>query len=455
MDDLDSRLRRHLATVDRAAVPDPASVWRAAARSERRLRARRRAGALGGSLVLLVIAVVAVWSGRDEPDRSATGATATPPALSVSAGTEPTPGTAPSTTEPIADSLPTTTATTAEPVSAVDDAWRSISPDPRGEVYFPSVVWTGTEVIVFAGHDLDGTPVPGASAYSPTSDTWRVLADPAIVADTLDPLVAWTGRQVLAIGGTGPGGELRVSSGAAYDPASDEWTRLASPPIGFVTARSPWVWTGSRLLVWPGDGGGLTMDVAPIAYDPATDTWTTLPTPPVVGRQSAASVWSGSEWIVWGGTTGTGELDDGAAFDPSSGTWRVLARSPLTERRVRAVWTGSEMIVDAGSTGGDRATGNGEMALADGAAYDPASDTWRALSAGLAHPGFVPIWTGRHVVMFAKGSAVVYDVAADTWIDTCCSGGGGAGTPVWTGTVVVVIGPGENDSGGAIFTPPA
>ena len=114
------------------------------------------------------------------------------------------------------------------------------------------------------------------------------------------------------------------------------------------------MWTGTEVLVWPWDGGGTTMPITPIAYDPATDTWRELPQPPVERRQQAATVWTGTEWIVWGGTTGQAELDDGAAYDPATDSWRVIADSPLSARRVRAVWTGTEMFVDAGSTGGDR-----------------------------------------------------------------------------------------------------
>ena len=44
--------------------------------------------------------------------------------------------------------------------------------------------------------------------------------------------------------------------------------------------------------------------------------------------QAAASVWSGSEWIIWGGLTETEdriEVADGAAYNPITDTWRVIA----------------------------------------------------------------------------------------------------------------------------------
>ena len=318
------------------------------------------------------------------------------------------------------------------------------------------MVWTGSEALVVGGVDPGGQPRPAAAAYDPVTDTWRTLADPPTDSDRINPLVAWTGTDMLLIGGDNPDGSLLVSYGEAYDPATDVWRGIASPPVGFVTDRSPAAWTGRELLVWPGDGGGSTMEITPIAYDPATDSWRELAAPPIERRQQAASVWTGTEWIVWGGTTGDRELDDGAAYDPTSGTWRALPDSPLSPRRVRGVWTGEELVIVAGSTGGAPVTGNGELALSDGAAYDPVTGAWRSITSGPAHPGFEPLWTGREMIMIAKGAASVYDVVTDRWIDPCCvgdSGAGGVGAPVWTGTSVLLIGSSDPGVGGAMLTP--
>jgi hypothetical protein len=170
-------------------------------------------------------------------------------------------------------------------------------------------------------------------------------------------------------------------------------------------------------------------------------------------------VWTGTEWLVWGGTDDGVEFDDGAAYDPSTDTWRAITESPLSKRRVRAVWTGNEMIVAAGSTGGDPVTGNGEFAHGDGAAYDPVSDTWRSIAEGPAHPGFDSLWTGRLMLMFAKGRVFTYDPTADRWLDDCCGPLGSAlgiavaGTPVWTGNEALQIGSTDPSIGGVTFTP--
>ena len=100
---------------------------------------------------------------------------------------------------------------------------------------------------------------------------------------------------------------------------------------------------------------------------------------PISSRTGHVSVWTGSELVVWGGWRTTSDpglletLDDGAAYDPATDTWRLLAPSPLVGRvGAGVVWTGTEMLVLATQQGGVLPTRNG-------AAYNPATDTWRIL----------------------------------------------------------------------------
>jgi photosystem II stability/assembly factor-like uncharacterized protein len=261
---------------------------------------------------------------------------------------------------------------------------------------------------------------------------------------------------MLVIGGGEYDGTQMNDDGLAYNPATDTWRSTGLLP-GFVTDRSPTAWTGSELLVWPVDQSGKPR-ANPAGFDVATGAWRQLPTPPIEPRQQAASAWTGNEWLIWGGQGKNAELADGAAFSPATNTWRVMAASPLAARRTRAVWTGSEMLISAGASGGDPQTGNNVFALADGAAYDPIANSWRKIRDGFAHPGFLSVWTGQQMIMFAKAGAVIYDPNTDRWIDMCCSvdeGGAGGGTPVWTGNVVVLVGSYEPSIGGQTFTLPA
>ena len=48
------------------------------------------------------------------------------------------------------------------------------------------------------------------------------------------------------------------------------------------------VWTGSRLVIWGGYGGGATVVNSGGSYDPASDTWTTKAPMPTALRPSLA-----------------------------------------------------------------------------------------------------------------------------------------------------------------------
>ena len=83
-----------------------------------------------------------------------------------------------------------------------------------------------------------------------------------------------------------------------------------------------------------------------------------LPPAPISERSNPAVVWSGTEMIVWGGMDADqATLDDGAAFDLATGTWRVIAPAPDRASPVPAVaWTGTEMLV----WGGQRTNASGD-----------------------------------------------------------------------------------------------
>ena len=61
------------------------------------------------------------------------------------------------------------------------------------------------------------------------------------------------------------------------------------------------------------------MTTAGAAYDPAADRWDGIPPAPLAARARAAAVWTGREFIVWGGEADyhhRAQFDDGAALTP-------------------------------------------------------------------------------------------------------------------------------------------
>ncbi len=443
----EDRLRRDLSAVEGAPLPAGGAIE---ALAERKTRRRRTTRTLASTAVILAtIGGVFVLVRRDDPARltAVTDPTSTP---------ETQPSAQPSTSSPFVTAPVTTLApTTTISIPAVDGPWTAIPPNPRGATVGARTVWTGTEAVMVGGQTVDGAERDGVVAYDPATNSWRVLStDPVPVAD---PFVVWTGTDILALGTDDNGDAVP----AQFDLATGEWTQGTAAPMPITTsAETTAVWTGTELLL-------LVRPGVAAAYSPADDVWRAMPPPPLTAFESLASVWTGTDWILWGGTDGTAEFADGATYSVADDAWRSLPSAPISARRFHpngAVWTGSEMMLTAGSTGGDHATGNFEMALSDGAAYDPGTDTWRDLGAGPAHPGFVPIWTGSSMVLFAKGGASWYDP-----ITPRCPAGCAPGTwsdfnvsliphddrsPVWTGQIVILLGSYDAATGGAIFTPP-
>lgn len=132
---------------------------------------------------------------------------------------------------------------------------------------------------------------------------------------------------------------------------------------------------------------------------PTDGEWTRLPDPPLRPRVGASAAWTGDEVVVIGGwdhlcppgasCVGPTEapFTDGAAFDPSTQTWRPIADSPAAFQGERpAISDGSVFFLvecDVSSIGTeeepaeDRCPSTREASVL--LRYDPRSDTWTQL----------------------------------------------------------------------------
>lgn len=215
---------------------------------------------------------------------------------------------------------------------------------------------------------------------------------------------------------------------SAFDGLGAGWTELPAPPE--VRSSSAAAWTGEELIVWGGytgfDERNVTADG--FAFDATASRWELLPASPLHARTHAAFAWTGSEFLVWGGWRGTygyayaqGFFDDGAAYDPASDTWRPLPPAPIEARAPLSVWTGSELLVWGTSL-------RVEDRPRDGAAYDPATDAWRAIrEAPIELTDAAAVWTGTEMIVFGAALhggnhaetptaiGAVYHPSTDTW----------------------------------------
>jgi len=353
-----------------------------------------------------------------------------------------------------------------------DPAWASMSavgvPPPRS---MHAAVWTGTQMIVWGGTSmLPGLGASGIGLYDPSTNAWALSATGspgsactpiATCGGLAEESVVWSGAEMIVWGGdtlSSKGGLYPTDTGARYDPAVDAWTPLPLGPSG--RARHVAVWTGAEMLVW--GGAGFPFPDSPVLadgarYDPATDTWSPMNgTGAPDARQSAQAVWTGTEMIVWGGDSGTGDsagpaLDSGGRYDPVGDAWVPMetAGAPAPRSGHTVIWTGTEMIAWGGRT---NSTGT---LHGTGGRYDPVGDTWTPTStAGAPEPRnhHTAVWTGSAMIVWGGDTAAaprvgtggVYDPALDTWTPTpaptCALEPRAGHTAVWSGSEMIVWG---------------
>jgi N-acetylneuraminic acid mutarotase len=261
----------------------------------------------------------------------------------------------------------------------------------------------------------------GTTLGSVPGNSWRVLAPAPLSPRSVAPAV-WTGTRMLVWGGAGSqrvGNGIRLkglADGAAYAPRLDRWTRIAPAPLPGMIAPVA-VWTGTRMLVW--GAADMTATTAGAAYDPVTDTWQPIEPAPLPARSAATGVWTGGELLVWGGwahrtdTSPGGDVVDGAAYDPATDTWRRLPDAPLPAGGAQtAAWTGSALV--AFTFSGDRDP------VCVGAAYTPVTNSWRRLAACpfdrlLNAAGARAVWTGNEVLLVQHPDDVLTPQTQRAW----------------------------------------
>lgn len=276
-----------------------------------------------------------------------------------------------------------------------------------------------------SGSDIGSAPTPTPTVTSSSSRErpafedlqagWTKLPPPPEVRSA-NAATVWTGEQLILWGGyvyTGFSDEVPEGNGFAFDARSRTWKPMAGSPLGPRVLPAS-AWTGNEVLIWGGsdDRGGFYDDGA--AYDPTTDTWRELPPAPVSAR-APLSAWTGREFLVWGTVVRVDERPrDGAAYEPVTNEWRTIATAPIELTDATAVWTGREMIVfGAGLHGGNKP--DTDTAIA--AAYDPTADTWRRLPASELSPqASTAAWDGKKLIAWDYlNDAAAYDPATGLW----------------------------------------
>ncbi len=167
-------------------------------------------------------------------------------------------------------------------------------------------------------------------------------------------------------------------------------------------------------------GGGYRLPEVPEGASCVENTWSATAAPPDA-RSGHTAVWTGSEMIIWGGSTSKAELNTGGRYDPSTDTWVAtnIAGAPEPRTFHTAVWTGRDMIVWGG-------VGENSVVLNSGGRYNPESDSWATLSIVSAPEGrrdHTAVWTGKEMIVWGGWDGTTffdtggrYNPDTNTWV---------------------------------------
>jgi len=246
----------------------------------------------------------------------------------------------------------------------------------------------------------------------------RLPTSPTALAGRYQHSAVWTGTDMIIWGGYGTyvSPSYIKSDGWAYNLSGNSWKQIAAAPSVISSGR--WqhtaVYTGTKMIIWGGLNNYSTSSSSyymnsGAMYSPTGDTWdtTAMAVPSILGRSGHGAVWSTttSEMIVWGGMQYSANyFGDGAAYDPATNTWTAIPAAPLSGRwKHQMVWSGTEVII----WGGQNATGY----LRDGARYDPKTKIWTKFPdppAELdARYETVGVWSGKELIVWGGYGAYV------------------------------------------------
>ena len=316
--------------------------------------------------------------------------------------------------------------------------------------YFHTAVWTGKEIIIWGGTS-NGTRLNDGAIYDITTKKWQEINLIGAPNARNNHCAIWTGKEMIIWGGQTDNGV--TNTGAKYDPQKNRWQLISNENAPTPRTVFTAIWTGSKMIVW----GGLSSEAAlndGAIYDPENDTWQPITKENApIPRHWHSAVWDGKKMIIWGGNDGFTNkfLNDGAAYDPSTNTWKPISIENAPESR----WKHLALYLDKYGMliwGGHNSK---NALLNNGAIYDTEKDTWKPISSKNApSPRQMHttqgIWTGSFVIIWggytAKGysnDGGIYNPKTDKWLPMPTSSVPEARdmhSTIWTGKELIILG---------------
>jgi N-acetylneuraminic acid mutarotase len=268
-----------------------------------------------------------------------------------------------------------------------------------------TAIWTGSEMIVWAGYDGTNVLATGAR-YRPALNTWVAMN----LVNSPDPrflhTAVWNGSVMIIWGGTD--GFNYSNRGGRYNPTDNNWMSTSTTDAPNARGSHTAVWAGNEMIVWGGFNSALGYLNTGGRYNPLTNGWTAINTSGApAARINHTAIWNGSEMVVWGGTDGSNHLNTGGRYSVSGNSWMPVATTDAPSGRSlhTAVWTGSEMIVWGGSDSANY--------FDTGGRYNTSANGWTAtttLNAPTARHRHTAVWTGSEMIVWGGFDGANYPI---------------------------------------------
>jgi hypothetical protein len=224
-------------------------------------------------------------------------------------------------------------------------------------------MWTGTRAMFWGGIRRNGQASAFHDLYDPNSDTWTTEPDTS-AGRLIGAATSWSGSLFYVYGGSTTKGST-TDKAFAYDPGEGAWSALPVAPEPRTAAFGQW--DGSQLVVWGGHDTGADL-ASGFRYDSAANAWVDLSAASLAQGRSAdpwLTGWtarlSGARVLLLGGRYGSASARDGAIYNSATNSWISVQAWPSGEEHLGAVaiWSGTEFVL-WGGIDGDRATATGE-----------------------------------------------------------------------------------------------
>jgi uncharacterized protein (TIGR03437 family) len=236
--------------------------------------------------------------------------------------------------------------------------WRTLAPVPSLRQEVSTAVLEG-KIYVIAGFNASGGNTNTVEVYDPNTNQWATAA-PLPIA-TNHNAAAVVNNRLYAFGGTS-------NRCFAYDRANNRWDEVAAMRFQHGNTAAVGV-IGNKLYVAGGTGPSMNQTELEV-YDPATNQWTQLASMGVGRNHTAGGVIDGRFYVA-GGRATTAATTALEVYDPATNQWRRLPDMPTGRSGIGAGVVNGELYVFGGEL---------PRMFNEVEAYNPLTNAWTRLT---------------------------------------------------------------------------